>query len=227
MDTQSQLVPAGANGAWLVEADQAAEDTHVIAHSAAVWLEGQTSVQTKRAYKKALQELCEVLAVGSPAALVALTPLEFIRYRDHLVKEKGLKHRSVRNRLSAVSSLFGHLRDEQLIKTNPLDAVPRPPVATEKGVTPAMATDQARRMLEWPDPSTVAGARDAAVLHTLFFTACRIAELGSLTVGDFYEEQGFAMLRFIKKRWPRAPRRSPPSLETRDTSLSDARGPWG
>jgi len=54
-------------------------------------------------------------------------------------------------------------------------------------------------MLELPDPATLKGARDRAILHILFYTGCRISEISSLRVGDFYEDGGYWVLDFVVK----------------------------
>jgi site-specific recombinase XerD len=110
-----------------------------------------------------------------------------------------MKPRSVRNRLAAISSLFKHLKNEQVVKVNPVENIQRPRVAEERGTTPAMTPEQVRKMLDAPDISTLQGARDSAILHVLFFGGCRIAELVGLKVGDIYEDEGYFLLRFTVK----------------------------
>jgi integrase len=54
-------------------------------------------------------------------------------------------------------------------------------------------------MLEIPDPDTLKGARDRAILHIMFYTGCRISEISSLKVKDFYEDGGYWVLDFVVK----------------------------
>ncbi len=54
-------------------------------------------------------------------------------------------------------------------------------------------------MLDSPAPKKLQGLRDQAVLHILFYTGCRISEVCSLKVKDFYEDGGYFVLDFLVK----------------------------
>lgn len=164
-----------------------------------LWLRNFISKATQRTYTAVFREFCLYLGIDTPEALRRVTGAHIVSYRDFLAEARGMRPRSVRNRLAAVSSLFKHLVREQVIQVNPVEHIQRPRVAEERGATPAMTTDQVRKLLNAPDVSVLAGARDSAVLHTLFFGGCRIAELGSLRVGDLYEDEGYFLLRFTVK----------------------------
>lgn len=54
-------------------------------------------------------------------------------------------------------------------------------------------------MLDAPNPEKLPGLRDQAALHILFYTGCRISEVCSLKVKDFYEDGGYFVLDFLVK----------------------------
>ena len=164
-----------------------------------LWLRNFISQATQRTYKRVFCEFCLFAGVESPEALRGVSAAVVIAYRDYLTETRGMRPRSVRNRMAAISSLFKHLVREQVIQTNPVEHIQRPKVAEERGATPAMTPEQVRKMLDATDVNTLAGARDSAILHVLFFGGCRIAELGSLRVGDLYEDEGYFLLRFTVK----------------------------
>ena len=60
-------------------------------------------------------------------------------------------------------------------------------------------SEQVRQVLNAPDLETLKGLRDSAVLHILFYTGCRISEVGQLKVKDFYEDGGYFVLAFTVK----------------------------
>lgn len=39
--------------------------------------------------------------------------------------------------------------------------------------------------------------RDRAILHVLFYTGCRVSEVTTLKVRDFFEDAGYWVLDFI------------------------------
>ncbi len=164
-----------------------------------VWLRNFISKQTKQTYQAVFREFCQLGQITEPEKLRQVSSADIIAYRDHLIDEKGMRPRSVRNRLAAISSLFKHLKNEQVVMLNPVENIKRPQVDQERGATPAMTITQVAQMLATPNRDTVAGARDSAILHLLFFTGCRISEPAKLKVKDLYEDEGYSMLRFTVK----------------------------
>lgn len=54
-------------------------------------------------------------------------------------------------------------------------------------------------MLDAPDLEKLIGLRDNAILHILFYTGCRRAEICHLKVKDFYEDGSYFVLNFLVK----------------------------
>ena len=172
--------------------------TELVNHET-LWLKNFLSRQTQQTYRAVFREFCQLGQIASPEALRQVTSADIIAYRDHLIAEKQMRPRSVRNRLAAISSLFRHLKNAQLVTLNPVESIHRPKIDQERGVTPAMATHQAAQLLAAPNVETLAGARDSAILNLLFFTGCRISEPGNLLVKDLYDDEGYLMLRLTVK----------------------------
>jgi integrase/recombinase XerD len=59
-----------------------------------------------------------------------------------------------------------------------------------------MRVKQVRKLLELPDNKTLKGVRDSTILHLLFYTGCRAAEVTTLTVRDFFEDGGYWVVDF-------------------------------
>lgn len=164
-----------------------------------VWLQNFTSKQTQRTYKLAFHEFCGLHRISSPKAFRAVSDSQIIEYRDHLIHERGLSNRSVRNKMAAISSCFRHLQSRGLIQRNPADGIERPKVDERVGETPTMTNAQVRKFLQQPDISTLKGSRDFAILHFLFYTGSRVGAPGSIKIKDFYEDRGFYVLKWRKK----------------------------
>jgi site-specific recombinase XerD len=79
----------------------------------------------------------------------------------------GAAPSTVRRRLAALSSLFKHLVCHNHVETNPVSEVERPAINRREGSTLAFPKDQARRLLDLPDETTVEGLRDRAILTAM------------------------------------------------------------
>jgi len=164
-----------------------------------VWLQNFTSKQTQRTYRLALREFIALHGLTSPKAFRNASDIDVIAYRDHLMNDRGLSHRSIRNKMAAISSCFRHLQARGLVKRNPADGIERPKVDETIGETPALTDEQVRAFLKQPDTRNLQGLRDSAILHFLFYTGSRIGAPGSIKVKDFYEDKGVYVLKWTKK----------------------------
>jgi integrase len=71
----------------------------------------------------------------------------------------------------------------------------RPKVESYEGKTSALGDHQARELLAAPDPETLKGKRDRAILSTLLYHGLRREELCSLQVRDITPRRGVLHLR--------------------------------
>ena len=79
--------------------------------------------------------------------------------------------------------------------TNPVKGVKRPKVESYLGKTPALGDHQAKALLLAPDPSTLKGKRDRAILSVFLFHGLRREEVAQLKVKDVRELRGVKHLR--------------------------------
>ena len=92
---------------------------------------------------------------------------------------------TVRRRLAALSSLFKHLVQHGIVARNPVTNVDPPAINREEGSTAAFSKAQARKILDAPPATTVAGLRDRAILSVRLqvgFWRSEIASLGIVTL---------------------------------------------
>ena len=188
--TASNSVSENTNFDWLAQ---------VPAES--VWLANFTSTHTRRAYRRAIRDFVSVLGIETPEALYAVSQSHIIVYREAL-RDRGLKGTAIGNRLAALSSLYSFLADKQLVASNPVSGVKRPP-STPSGIgsgkTPALTKTQVRQLLDAPDTTTLKGLRDRAILHVLFYAGARISEPAKLKVRDFRMAADYWVLEFVTK----------------------------
>jgi len=118
-----------------------------------------------------------------------VTRAHVIAWRSDL-EAQGLAPATIRQRLSAISSLFEFLCNENAVETNPVAGVKRPSEDANEGKTPALSDDQAKRLLQAPKGDSLKAVRDRAILATYLFHALRRSEAAALTVGSIQEHRG-------------------------------------
>jgi len=72
-------------------------------------------------------------------------------------------------------------------------------VNRREGMTLAFSQTQARAILDKPDPGTLLGVRDRAMLAVGLQVGFRRAEIAGLNVGDFHMNRGFDSLKVVRK----------------------------
>ena len=125
--------------------------------------------------------------------------------------------------MSALSSLYEFMTDQNAIATNPVKGVKRPKVDSYEAKTPAIADEEARHLIARPNAKTLKGLRDRALLATLLYHGLRREELCKLKVKDIHSRRGVPHLRVdgkgSKTRYiplhPLAPRPSSMTTSTR------------
>ncbi|HUF64012.1 MAG TPA: tyrosine-type recombinase/integrase [Verrucomicrobiales bacterium] len=165
----------------------------------AVWLASQKSERTRRAYRTDVQAFMETLGIRSTQELRSCTHREVILWERHMRETEGLENSTVRRRLAALSSLFRHLIRHSYMEKNPATDISRPSVNRSEGSTPAFSREEARKLLDAPDPETLVGLRDRALLSVGFQAGLRRSEIAHLSVEDFYTDRGYASLRILRK----------------------------
>jgi integrase/recombinase XerD len=134
------------------------------------------------------------------------TPIELrLITRAHVIAwRKDLDHRqlapgSIRRKLSALSSLYDFLTDQNAVPVNPVKGVKRPKVDSYEGKTPAIADKEARQLMNLPNDKSLKGLRDRALLATLLYHGLRREELCRLKIKDIHSRRGVPHLRVLGK----------------------------
>jgi integrase/recombinase XerD len=163
-----------------------------------VWLAGQLSAHTRRAYKQDVAHFVAMMGIKSADELRRVTRAAIVAWQNAM-KDNHEKPRTIRRRLSALSSLFAHLVAHRKADDNPVRDIKRPRVNRRNGTTRAFSTKEARMILDAPDATTVRGLRDRAMLSVGFQAGPRRSEIASLLVKDYHTNAGFKSLHFIRK----------------------------
>jgi integrase/recombinase XerC len=139
------------------------------------------SPNTVKAYTEDLVAFLATLAAAGRTGWAAVTPLDVRRYLAGLMAQ-ALARTSVARKLSAIRGLFKYLQARAVRPDDPTLGIraPKPP----ERLPHYLEEDEARALVEAPDPSTPAGIRDRAILETLYATGMRVSELEALSLPD-------------------------------------------
>ncbi len=149
-----------------------------------VWLASRKSARTRRAYQQDVHHFMQLFGITTPDDLRKIDHRAVMAWERSMREEEGREPSTVRRRLAALSSLFTHLVKFGAADANPVRDVERPAINRREGMTAAFSQEQARAILDAPDPETVQGLRDRAILSVGLQVGFRRAEIASLKVGD-------------------------------------------
>ncbi len=161
---------------------------------AMTWFANIDNLQTRRAYENDLREFMAFTGIEDPEQFRVVTRAHLLAWRKDL-ELRALAGATIRRKLAALSSLFEYLCESNAVTSNPVNGVKRPKMENQEGKTPAIGDHQARSLLNAPDPATLQGKRDRAIISTLLYHGLRRAELCGLKVGDLQQRRGVAHLR--------------------------------
>ena len=98
----------------------------------------QSQHSPRLAYRNDLQELMQFVGISTPAEFRLVSRAHVLAWRKDLEQRAALAGSTLRRKLSAVSSLFEYLCEQNAVTTNPVDGVKRPKVESYEGKTPAL-----------------------------------------------------------------------------------------
>lgn len=163
------------------------------------WFANLDNARTRRAYEIDVKDFAAFVGIHRPEEFRIVTRAHVIAWRKDL-ERRALSAATIRRKLSALSSLFDHLCDSNSISHNPVDGVKRPSEGINEGKTPAIGDAQAGLLLKAPDPATLKGKRDRAILAIFLYHGLRCDELCRLQTKDLHDRRGVKHLRVHGKR---------------------------
>jgi integrase/recombinase XerC len=110
---------------------------------------------------------------------------------------------TIARRLACLRSFFRYCRRENLVKTNPAQALRTP--RTGRKLPHFLTTDEVGKLLEAPPAMEAAGMRDRAILETMYSAGLRVAECVSLNLLDWDQDADVLRVRGKGKKERVAP----------------------
>ena len=151
-------------------------------------VERELSPATLEAYGRDLAGFARFAEGRGLGAAGAVRTIDVLDYLAHLT-DKALAPRSQARRLIALRQLFRFLKAERLCATDPTEDVDLPRFGHR--LPDFLTVDEVDRLLAAPGRQTERGARDAAMLETLYATGLRVSELIKLRLGDINFDAGY------------------------------------
>ncbi|HEY5126919.1 MAG TPA: tyrosine-type recombinase/integrase [Bradyrhizobium sp.] len=109
-----------------------------------------------------------------------------LAFLEHIEQDRGNKARSRNARLAAIKSFFHFLEYrvpaclDQALRVH---AIPMKKI--DQGLVATLTRTEIQALLDAPDPRTISGTRDRAMLHLAFAAGLRVSELVGLKVDQF------------------------------------------
>lgn len=172
------------------------------------WLIAQKSIHTRNAYRR------DVLGIGTsgrPAKMPVpawlpwceqggIDPLAARRSHVDLyartIEAAGQSPATWARRISAVSSWYDYLLDEDLADRNPARKASRPEIDRDVSPSTGLSEDELNALL---DEAEADGPRSAALVGMLYFGALRVGSALAADIGDLGWDEGARTLRLVMK----------------------------
>jgi len=162
------------------------------------YLENFLSDRTREAYVSDWRDFFAWMTTRglNVQALSSVTESHIIGYRNFL-REK-YSPTSITRKLSALSSLFAKLKDEQIVRWNPVDGLKRPKAIAKKKRT-GFTDREVNQLLDSIGTQSLKDLSDKAMLSFLFYTGARVSEMLSVKVKDFDLVEGMPVVHLRGK----------------------------
>jgi site-specific recombinase XerD len=150
---------------------------------------------TRRAYAQAVIQFFNWCEARDIRSLDHIEPVHVAGY----IEQHQRAAPTVKQHLAAIRMLFNWLVTGHIVPHSPATSVRGPKHVVKRGKTPVLAADEARKLLDSIDISTVIGLRDRALIGVLVYSFARISAAVAMRVEDFYPEGKRWWLRLHEK----------------------------
>src|SRR5260221_6639463 len=181
------------------------------------WLDAKaklsSSEKTRRAYTDTLHSFRQALQrtgldLTSPARDAA-TVMQIWAAKDS-TGQKDVSANTHNQRIACISSFYSFARKRQFLHVdNPTEMIERRKVQAYSGAVP-MSKGHVAAALRAIDRTTLLGKRDYALLAVALGTARRLAEVGSLVIGDVSVDSSTVTLTFRRMKGGKSGRNTLP-----------------
>jgi len=152
-------------------------------------LEKSLSGNSVEAYLRDIRKLKQFLELkgnkATPQEVNSTQIQEFLAW----VNELGMTPHSQARTLSGIRAFFKFLIMEDLLPADPTETIEAPKL--DRKLPDTLSVEEIEALFSAIDVSTPEGARNKAMLETLYSSGLRVSELVELKISNFYESMGF------------------------------------
>lgn len=139
---------------------------------------------TRLAYAEAVSQFFEWCEARRFTSLDLIEPVVIAAY----IESHRASPPTVKQHLAAIRKLFDWLVVGQVLLHNPATSVRGPQFKAKRGKTHVLTVDEARKLLDSINTSTLSGLRDRALIAVMIYSFARVSAAISMRVEDFYAE---------------------------------------
>ena len=151
------------------------------------------SPQTLRAYRNDLHQYLSFLTAEGCSNLGDVTRLLLRKFLAFLKKNQDYSKTTVARKLASIRSLYKFLCREGILELNPVENVRSPKL--DRNLPGFMSINETETLLNTPNLSALSGARDSAIMETLYSTGMRVSELIGINVTDVDFDKGLVKVK--------------------------------
>lgn len=164
-------------------------DIYIKEFTAYLELEKSLSENSVEAYKRDVVKLKQFLEINnlqkSPPEITGNDLSGFLGF----INDLGMSAYSQARIISGIKSFYSYLRMENLIDVNPCDSIDAPKLGRKLPDT--LEFHEIEKILSVIDLSKPEGARNRAMLETLYSSGLRVSELINLRISNLFFDEGF------------------------------------
>jgi integrase/recombinase XerD len=146
------------------------------------------SEKTLESYSRDLTRYHEFM-LENGVALISESDTSLVLKHLIALRGVGLGARSRARHLVSIRGFFRFLVQEGIIRQDPTRRVELPKTGLK--LPDVLSVEEVQQLLDTPDPKTLLGARDAAMIELLYAAGLRVSELINLKQQDINLEAGF------------------------------------
>lgn len=139
---------------------------------------------TRLAYAQAIKQFFDWCERSGVQRLEQIAPVVVAGY----IERHKAAPPTVKQHLAAIRMLFDWLVTGHVVQHNPATSVRGPKHVVKRGKTPVLTADEARRLIDSIDVSTLVGFRDRALIGVMVYSFARVSATTAMRVGDYYPE---------------------------------------
>lgn len=139
---------------------------------------------TRQAYAHAVKQFFDWCDRRCVHRLEQITPVVVAGY----IERHKASAPTVKQHLAAIRMLFDWFVTGHIVPHNPATSVRGPKHIVKRGKTPVLTADEARRLIDSIDVSSLIGLRDRALIGVMVYSFARVSATTSMRVDDYYPE---------------------------------------